>query len=198
MGQELACTVRFGGRKLQGTAYLETDFILFRGDRRLRIPLQDLTAATASAGVLRLEFDGGPADFELGAAAEKWARKILHPPSLLEKLGVKAGAAVTLAGSFGQEFLAELDSTGIAQTRKAADLVFLAAGKTADLTRVSTLSAGMKPDGAIWVVYPKGVKQIREIDVIEAGRGAGLKDTKVARFSDTHTALRFVRPAAAR
>jgi hypothetical protein len=46
---------------------------------------------------------------------------------------------------------------------------------------------------ALWVVYPKGVEAIREIEVIEAGRSAGLKHTKVARCSDTHTALRFSR-----
>lgn len=40
------------------------------------------------------------------------------------------------------------------------------------------------------------LKLIRAVEVIEAGRAAGLKDTKVARFSSTHTALRFVPPRA--
>jgi hypothetical protein len=48
------------------------------------------------------------------------------------------------------------------------------------------------------VVYPKGVQTIREIEVLDAGRTAGLKDTKVASFSPTHTALRFVIPVSAR
>ena len=52
--------------------------------------------------------------------------------------------------------------------------------------------------GALWVVYPKGVQIIREIEVIDAGRAAGLKDTKVVAFSPTHPALRFVIPVAAR
>jgi hypothetical protein len=43
-------------------------------------------------------------------------------------------------------------------------------------------------------VYPKGVAAIREIEVIEAGRAAGLKDIKVASFSSTHTALQFALP----
>jgi hypothetical protein len=42
------------------------------------------------------------------------------------------------------------------------------------------------------VIYPKGVPQIKEIRVIQAGRAAGMKDVKVARFSATHTALKFV------
>jgi hypothetical protein len=53
------------------------------------------------------------------------------------------------------------------------------------------LKSRLKPGGALWIVYPKGVSAIREAEVITAGRGAGLKDTKVARFSDTHAALRF-------
>ena len=56
----------------------------------------------------------------------------------------------------------------------------------------------LKPAGALWVVYPKGVQTIREIEVIAAGREAGLKDVKVASFSATHTALKFVIPVASR
>jgi hypothetical protein len=52
--------------------------------------------------------------------------------------------------------------------------------------------------GALWVVHPKGVQIIREIEVLDAGRAAGLKDTKVVAFAPTHTALRFVIPVAAR
>lgn len=49
-----------------------------------------------------------------------------------------------------------------------------------------------------WVVYPKGQRHIREIDVMDAGRSAGLTDNKVCRFSNTHTALRFVVPVSQR
>jgi hypothetical protein len=56
----------------------------------------------------------------------------------------------------------------------------------------------LKPNGGVWVVYPKGVKTVREIQVLDAGRAAGLKDLKVASFSPTHTALKFVIPLRAR
>jgi len=198
MGQELACTVRLGKRKLTGKVQLETDFILFRGDERLKLLFQDLTSVEAQAGVLRLDFPGGPAEFQLGAAAEKWARKILNPPTRLDKLGVKPETAVTLVGPFDPDFQTELAAAGARKVRKAADIIFLSAPETAALDRVASLLNGLHPDGAIWVVFPKGVKQIREIEVIEAGRAAGLKDVKVARFSATHTALKFVRPLGAR
>ena len=56
----------------------------------------------------------------------------------------------------------------------------------------------MRPDAGLWIVYPKGRTEIREIDVINAGRAAGLKDVKVVRFSDVDTTLKFVIPIEAR
>ena len=46
----------------------------------------------------------------------------------------------------------------------------------------------------LWIVYPKGKKEITENDVLSAGRKASLKDIKVVGFSATHTALKFVVP----
>ena len=200
MGQELQCRMRYRDRTVTGKAYLETDFLVFRGDPRIKVLLKDLTGVKAADGVLKLEFPTGPAELELGRAAEKWAHKILHPPSRADKLGVKPQVPVRLAGEFETGFLDELQSRGakIVDGRAKASLVFLDARKTSDLARIAKLVSGIAPDGAIWVVYPKGVKEIREIEVIEAGRAAGLKDVKVAAFSATHTALKFVIPVTKR
>jgi hypothetical protein len=46
----------------------------------------------------------------------------------------------------------------------------------------------------LWIVYPKGQKQITENDVLASGRKAGLKDVKVVGFSANYTALKFVIP----
>ena len=200
MGQELECRLRFQGRTFAGKAYLESDYVLFRGDERLKILLKDLTAVKADGGVLTLAYSGGEAEFELGRAAEKWREKILHPPSQSDKLGVKPGLAVRLVGEFDPGFLDELRTAevGFVEGRAKADLLFFAATSTADLAKVPKQVAGIQKDGAIWVVYPKGVTAIREIEVLEAGRAAGLKDVKVASFSATHTALKFVIPVSAR
>jgi hypothetical protein len=183
-------------RTLAGKAYLETDHILFRGDDRLKILLKDLKTVKAADGLLHLDFAGGPAQLELGAAAGKWAEKILHPPSRAEKLGIKPGLSVRVVGTLEPAFLDELRDAPTA--RGPVDLVFAAADGQKDLARVAKLAGSLKPTGALWIVYPKGVKQIREVEVIEAGRAAGLKDVKVASFSPTHTALKFVIPVDAR
>ena len=202
MGQEVECTLRYRRKTHTGKAYLETDFVLFRGAERLKVPFSDLKSVKAQDGVLKLEFPGGPAALELGAAAEKWARKILNPPSRLDKLGVKAGLSVGLAGGFEAAFLDELRSRAVDWSEFLSkgkhDLVFFAAESSGDLARIPKLATAIKPDGGVWVVYPKGVTAIREIEVLDAGRAAGLKDVKVASFSSTHTALKFVIPLTAR
>ena len=194
MGQELECRMQYQRRTLAGKAYLETGHILFRGDERLKIALTELKSVSAKAGVLTLEFAGGPAALELGDAAEKWARKILHPPQRPDKLGVKPGLAVRVAGEFDAEFLGELRETVAATGKAQADLIFLLAAGRKALDQIPKLAACLKPAGALWVVYPKGVATVRETEVIAAGRAAGLKDTKVASYSTSHTALRFVIP----
>jgi hypothetical protein len=198
MGQELECRLRLGRRVLQGKAHLEADHLLFRGDERVKILLKDVTGVVASAGMLKLDYEGGPASFELGAAAEKWADKILHPPTRASKLGIKAGMSVRVSGEFPADFLAELATVEKCAPRAKADLVFLLAPARKALAQISKLSTGLQPAGAVWVVYPKGVAEIREVEVIEAGRAVGLKDVKVASFSPTHTALKFVIPVNAR
>ena len=202
MGQEIECTMRYQRSKLTGKAYLETDFILFRGEERLKILFRDLKSVAAEDGLLMLKFEGGEASLELGKAAQKWAEKILHPPSRLDKLGVKSGISLRLIGDFNADFLDELRARNIAwsegNSKAKSDLLLYSATAAADLNRLPKLLPAMQPDGALWVVYPKGVTAIREIEVLESGRAAGLKDTKVAAFSATHTALKFVIPIASR
>jgi len=197
MGQELDCRLHYQNRTLGGKAYLETDHLLFRGEDRLKVALGDLTAVRAVDGLLQLEFPGGPAALELGPAAEKWARKILQPPTRAGKLGIKPGMSVRLAGQFDADFLEELEDCTIV-TKGEADLVFYAASSNRDLARFEKLTKWLKSSGALWVVYPKGAAAIREIEVLAGGRAAGLKDVKVASFSPTHSALKFVVPVSER
>jgi hypothetical protein len=200
MGQELQCRMHRAGVAEDGKAWLETGFLLFRGAQRLKVPFSQMQAVRAEAGLLKLELAGAPLAFELGSAAEKWAGKILHPPSRAHKLGVKTGLSYRLEGEMEEGFEAELKGCGAApaEGRAKADLVFFATCRSAGLVRIRTLARGMRSAGGLWVVYPKGTAEIREIEVLEAGRAAGLKDVKVVSFSPTHTALRFVVPLAQR
>jgi hypothetical protein len=121
---------------------------------------------------------------------------------LLDKLGVKPGQRIGVLGVEDTVFLKDLAERVPDFAREkppsGADIILLGAENLEALTRVKTLAGAIQKAGAIWVVYPKGQKHIREVDVIAAGKSAGLTDNKVCRFSDTHTALRFVIPLARR
>jgi len=202
MGKELNCSVRFGKQQSEGKALLETSEILFRGEFRLKIPFSTIKSAKAMDGELRLQTADGLAVFRLGAAAEEWCDKILHPKSRIEKLGVKPGAKVALFGEFDAEFLRELSSltksVSKGKTTSDSDWIFFAADSKADLVSLSKISKSIQGATALWIVYPKGQKHITENDVLAAGRKTGLKDVKVVGFSPTHTALKFVIPLASR
>jgi hypothetical protein len=121
---------------------------------------------------------------------------------LIDKLGVKPGQKIAVLGVEGAEFLTELGARVPEYSRgkrlHGADLMFFSAEAVADLAQLNSLGRSMQRNGAIWVVYPKGQKHLREIDVIAAGKAAGLTDNKVCSFSTTHTALRFCIPVAQR
>jgi hypothetical protein len=99
-----------------------------------------------------------------------------------------------VVGKFEPDFLADLANSHVETAGQSADLIFLAAEGKSRLSQVRKLARMLNRDGALWIVYPRGVDRIREIDVIKAGRDADLKDVKVASFSLTHTALKFVIP----
>jgi hypothetical protein len=121
---------------------------------------------------------------------------------LIDKLGVKHGQKIAVLGVESAEFLEGLAARAPDYSRgkriAGADLIFFSAEAINDLTNLKSLSGSIATTGAIWVVYPKGQTHIREIDVINAGKSAGLTDNKVCSFSATHTALRFCIPVAKR
>lgn len=198
MGNDVNCTVRFGKQESKGRALLETSEILFRGDFRLKIPFSSIQSIKTADGELRLQTANGLAVFELGDVAAKWREKILHPKSRLEKLGVKDGAKVSLLGTFDEGFLRELaqQTENVVKSKVGEDSewIFFAAESKKELAQVPKLAKTLKGAAPLWIIYPKGKKEITELDVIAAGRKAGLKDVKVVGFSATHTALKFVIP----
>ena len=62
-----------------------------------------------------------------------------------------------------------------------------------ELDRLRELKTWIEPNGAIWLIRPKGPgSPLKDTDLIAAGLAAGLVDNKIASFSDTHGAMRFV------
>jgi hypothetical protein len=195
MGAEAKCLVRFGRQKSAGKALLESEDLRFSGDFRLKIPFRDIKSLTANDGKLTVNFGEQTAVFELGNVAERWAEKIRNPKTRIEKLGVRAGDKVQLTGSFDDDFLAELNRSGaevLHENSEPPRFHFVAADSIKSLSKV--LPRSLAQDSAIWIVYPKGQTEIREIDVLNAGRARGWVDIKVTAFSASQTAHKFVLP----
>ncbi len=204
MGSELKCRAVIDGQARAGLALLESDALLFRGEGvRVAVPLRG-AEARVDGEALVVRRGRASVRLELGAkAAARWAAKIVSPPSLLDKLGIKSGQAVALdgapGGGIGAEFVAEVEArAALVRNAGEASVILLAAETRARLSKLAKLRQRMRPDAALWVIYPKGQAVISESDVLGAGRDAGLKDVKVARFSETHTALKFVVPLSQR
>jgi hypothetical protein len=202
VGSEAVCRVSYKGEACEGKALLETAELIFRGDFRLKIPFNQIASLEASDGALQVGYEGGVAVFELGRNAEKWAEKIRNPRGLLDKLGIKPEMTVAVLGVEDDAFMTQLRDRVGEPSRKVvpeADLVFYEADCIEDLVRLSELRGAIKPAGGVWVVSPKGKGAVlKDVEVMAAAREAGLVDTKVVGFSDTHTALKLVIPKAQR
>jgi hypothetical protein len=204
MGYDATCTLKIDGKTSRGIAQLEHKDLVFRGTVRLAIPLTAISAATARDGTLFVEYGGKSAELTIGPAAEKWAKRITSPPSRLDKLGVKAGMTIAAIGIADEGFLTEVAERAEKVTRRApaatrpADLIFYGVDHRDALGEFVALARLIRPDGAVWIVRPKGRKDITEAETMAAGKRAGLVDVKVVSFSDTHTAEKFVIPVAKR
>jgi hypothetical protein len=202
MGLEAECRATWGRKSGVGKARLEEKELAFSGGFSLRIPLAEVRRVDASGGNLELEWAGGSARFGLGPSAGKWALKIRYPQGRLDKLGVKPGSRVAVIGVGDEAFLKELrertPEVSVGRARRGSDLVFLALEKISGLVRLRPLRGTIQEAGAVWVLWPKGRKSLREDDVRAAARSAGLVDVKVVSFSETLSGLKLVVPVAQR
>ncbi len=127
--------------------------------------------------------------------------------ALTEKLGLKPGCTVFLIGkgdwlweeigkAIGEEgMLFALDRPQVLERARAigeADVILFWVGEVEDLQpALEVLRRRIKENGAIWTVITKkayqekeGLARVKKADVIEAAKGAGLVDVKVARVSE--------------
>lgn len=201
MGAEAQATVKFGSASSEGKALLETDELLFRGDFRLKIAFKDITSLHAVDGRLSVTYPDGTAVFTLGSKAEQWADKIRNPKRLIDKLGVKADHRVVVLNVDDAEFADQLNGRAedvSTRLRKDADVIFFGVASVGELARLTKLRDSMQRDGMMWVIAPKGKGGIKDTDVLAAGRAAGLVDVKIAGFSASHSATKFVIPKSQR
>lgn len=120
---------------------------------------------------------------------------------LIKKLGVKEGYRVALVNS-PKNFLKELgdlptNAKLTPSTSKSLDLILLFVRSEQDLKqRFLQLAANLKPNGMLWIAWPKkssGVStDLTFTNVQRTGLDAGLVDVKICALDDTWSGLKFV------
>lgn len=201
MGRQCKTEYEAGGERLSVKAHLDSLHLQLTGGKKLTVALADVKSAEVAGDLLKVVAKGAAFSLRLGAReAELWRKKILSPPSLADKLGFKTDKSVMLVGAVPGEIV---DAAKAARAVKTARLpakfatgiavVLLAAGK--EDQQIGAAAKALGTATALWLVYAKG-GQVNGDDIIGLARRAGLKDTKVARVSDTHAALRFIKATA--
>ncbi|WP_374473136.1 DUF3052 family protein [Phenylobacterium sp.] len=194
MGKEARVKATFADGADEGRLLWEPPRLVFRGAARRVFEAEALAGVRAEGPDLVLA-DG--ARFSLGdRAAAAWAQAILNPKTRAEKLGVKPGLRARVLEVEDATLGAELAAAGAVVTDEPAglDLIFYAADDAETLARIDRLVPALAERGALWIVSRKGrAATVRDVEVMAAARACGLADTKVVGFSETHTALRFVR-----
>jgi hypothetical protein len=198
LGREVRCSGIFNGASSAGQAQLETDFVLWRAKERAKLPFVSLASVDVQDGWLNLKGSEGTLALHLGSPeAERWAQAILHPKTIVDKMGLKPEMRVSILGIDDSDFLRLMAAVGSDQSprkRKDSDAIVIRVERARDLEKTLGLESYIKRDGMIWVVSPKGNKNFNENHIYAHMRSLGLKDVKTARFSATHTANKFVVP----
>lgn len=193
MGTVAEGTLTVGGQKVNVKADFASDHVTFSGGRRGEVKYSKIAVLGTAKGKLRLRVDDAVMEFPLGPKVDRIAAKIRQPPTLLDKLDIGADTLVATEGVTDATLRHALK--GIPTGRGIVEVLLSGISSVDELEGIPNWMTRVAPGGALWVVYPKARREIRESDVLAAGRAAGLKDAKVARISETRTALKFVRPA---
>lgn len=192
MGRETKTEVRSAKLKGEARVHLDSEMLTIGPPFRMKLTLSGLGASSGKDGLTLAQ----GTERILIAMSEKeaatWLKSILDPPSLADKLGVKAGLAMTLVGALPDEIVAASKGAAVLKTlpTKLDAALTITAIRSLDLKLLAALVAALPAKGAVWLVYEKGV--LKGDALIFAARDAGLKDTKVAKISETHAALRFI------
>jgi hypothetical protein len=138
-----------------------------------------------------------PTESEAQRAARYAAKDVL------DKLGVKPGDAVLIAGAPDAELVARARKKAgrpAARAGELADVVLYWPRSASEVTaRLRALRKRIVEAGGIWVISAKRGQErtgrpYLASDVIGLGLAAGLVDNKICSVSETDTAMRFVIP----
>jgi hypothetical protein len=134
------------------------------------------------------------------------------PRSLADRLGVRTGMSVAMIDvtddglvhavrqRVGRLTLVVLPRHGVS-TRELPpliglgahrDMIFLQADSAETLAIFPRVVAALRPDGVLWVLCPRGRREVGQSAIIAAGLSSGLADESETNVSERFSALKFV------
>ncbi|HKY59543.1 MAG TPA: DUF3052 family protein [Gemmatimonadota bacterium] len=134
------------------------------------------------------------------------AEKSYADRDLLDKLGVRDGMRILLAGPVPEDLRSRLAERSTVELLEEPDdePVNLVLFAPADGSRVKAGLAAHRSritaDGAVWILTPKRGRPgyVRREALIPQGRAVGLVDNKICSVDETTSGMRFVIPVARR
>lgn len=199
MGLECETIAKNGKLAVAGKLHLDSKQLSFRSSElKFTIELGPNVSATAKGSSLLVSSGSEQYTFQVGKPVDRWVRKILNPPTRVEKLGIKDGSSVWVSKGFDRQFRTEIKNANAKTTRQLATcdlaLVFIASRVELGLL-IEPLDK--LPDRVnIWVVWPKGSDAISQSDVMNLVRASGFGPSKTAAFDDQKSSMRFARKRA--
>lgn len=195
MGRVVMCYGSLGPDKGEVQAMLEGHCILLKGDFKAKLIFGELQDLRVRSDSLTANTRQGPLSLTLGEKeAALWLKKIKHPPSLVDKLGVSEGSAVHLQQTHA-ELKRVLDPVAPNYVPLAqAQLTFIVVETAKDLTALNALAKALPERCQIWVLRRKGATaEVKEKEIMALAKTAGLAPSKTSAWSDIYAADRYGR-----
>ncbi|MEO1526356.1 MAG: hypothetical protein AAFX06_13030 [Planctomycetota bacterium] len=198
MGLELdQCVAVIQGSESRGKLHVDSNELCFRSkDLRWSVKVGKGTSAKVVENDLVVRRGSKTASFRVGTGAEKWADKVLNPPSRGKKLGLKPDHRYWIRGDFDPSFLIELADHGLvkAARSKSCDIAFVLILSQADLKAFDKIAATSAVGTHLWAVYQKGKDAaIGQTAVMAQAKENGMGPGKGIAFDDVYSAMRFTK-----
>ncbi len=192
-----ACDWTHGGKTTPVRASLGRYAITFGSGEAGRLPYTDIVEVWQYGTFIHIRFPEGEAklDMEDKRRARRFARKMEDAPSPLEALGAKKGDAVAVVGLPDAWVYRLLRRRRLQVTDSAPsglDLMVIGVSDERSLASIPALAPLVRVGGALWIVYPRGHREISTDRVAEAARALDLRGELELHVSSRHSALKLV------